>query len=36
MDSINRFGATLYNKLLPNYVSTKTNDMKHVFEFNMP
>lgn len=36
MDSINRFGAKLYNKLLPNYFRQATNDQKYAFNFGIP
>jgi hypothetical protein len=31
MDSINRFGKTLYNGIIPNLFAYYTNDMSHVW-----
>jgi len=36
MDAINRFGKVLYNDMLPNYISSKTNNMKAEKEYHMP
>ncbi len=35
MDSINRFGKTLYNSLLPSMVNTYTNKQYKMFNFGL-